>query len=80
MSGRDEAEALQRAVDKFKVSVDDITLTQGEYVASDWFCKAGFPTKMIQENQFKNVYCSDVIHLTIFISHNKYLSVIINIC
>ena len=35
MSGRDEAEAMDRAVKKFGVPAEDITLTQGMLACAD---------------------------------------------
>ncbi|XP_067941073.1 valine--tRNA ligase-like isoform X2 [Watersipora subatra] len=43
VSGRDHAEALQKAVEKFQVTADDITLTQDEDVLDTWFSSGLFP-------------------------------------
>jgi valyl-tRNA synthetase len=43
VSGRTEGEARQKAADRFKVSVDKITLRQDEDVLDTWFSSGLFP-------------------------------------
>ena len=43
VSGRDEAEARARAVDRFKCAADHITLTWDNDVLDTWFSSALFP-------------------------------------